>query len=123
LIFRYQEIALQRPASHFPLQEIRTNMLKRFNTGIQKKYFIFAILICLPLVILEIWSVNRLATLGSQINSLESTAAALRLENQVLDDQIAKRSSISRIESEAQLLGFQKVKTISSVKPDGLALK
>jgi cell division protein FtsL len=97
-------------------------MLKRFNTGIQKKYIIFAILICLPLVILEIWSVNRLATLGVQISSLENTASALRLENQVLSDQIAKRSSISQIESEAQLLGFAKVKSIGSVRPDGLAL-
>jgi hypothetical protein len=98
------------------------SMLKKFNTGIKKRYLIFGILIILPLVLLEIWSVNRLATLGVEINKLENSAASLSLENQVLQNEIAKRSALSQVEAESKLLGFEKVKTIQAVGPAGLAL-
>ena len=97
-------------------------MLKRFNTGIQKKYLLFAVLIILPLVLLEIWSVNRLATLGTEINKLENTSSALKLENQVLENGIAKRSSLQQVEAESIKLGFQKVRNTVSLEPIGLAL-
>ncbi len=97
-------------------------MLKKFNTGIQKKYLIFGILIILPLVLLEIWSVNRLATLGVEINKLENTSSALKLENQVLENEIAKRSSLQQIETASKQLGFQKVKSTVQLEPMGLAL-
>ncbi len=97
-------------------------MLKKFNTGIQKKYLIFGVLIILPLVLLEIWSVNRLATLGVEINKLEKTASSLKLENQVFQNEIAKRSSLQQVEAESKALGFEKVKTIQQVEPAGLAL-
>lgn len=98
-----------------------TKMLRKFNTGVQKKHLIFAILIVLPLVILEIWSVNRLSTLGVEIRKLEQTKTALDLENKVLGNEIAKRSSLQRIEQAGKLLGFEKVKSMQKVEPMDLA--
>ncbi len=79
-------------------------------------------MLVLPFVLLEIWSVNRLSTLGVEINKMENTAAALKLENQVLENEIAKRSALSQIGKNAQALGFVKVKTRTQIQSPYLAL-
>lgn len=98
-------------------------MLKAFSSSyFSKKTFLLGLLLILPFVLLEIWAVNRLSTLGAEINKMETTAASLRLENQVLATQIAKKSALIEIEKSAQLLGFEKVKSVQQVELPNLAL-
>jgi hypothetical protein len=90
---------------------------------LKKRIFLIIFILIIPAVVLEIWSVNRLATLGSKINTLEQTKAALTLENQVLENQIAQKSSLAEIEDSSKQLGFQKIKSVTYLGPDNLALK
>lgn len=59
--------------------------------------------------ILEIWLVNRLSTYGEEIQKIAKAIEVLKLENQVLKNQIDSRSSLKEIEVEAKKLGFQAV--------------
>ena len=93
-----------------------------FNFHINKKLIGLSLLIILPLVVLEIWSINRLATLGVDINKMNATASSLKLENQVLQNQIAKRSSLETIDNNAKALGFQNIKSVQKVTASNLAL-
>ena len=61
-----------------------------------KKRVVGLIIIVIGLVVvLEIWTMNRLATYGEQIAKLGETKLKISLENQVLKNQIAKISSLS----------------------------
>lgn len=62
-------------------------------------------------VILEIWSVNRLASFGEQIDKLEKAQADLRLKNQILKNEIAQKTSLAQSEKYALTLGFEQAKT------------
>lgn len=79
-------------------------------------------LIILIVAVLEIWSVNRMATYGAEITKLEHSKSVLKLENQLLENEIAQRSSLTNIERYRIYLGFEKVKKIEQVKDFGLAL-
>jgi len=66
--------------------------------------------------ILEIWVSNRLATFGTQYTEIERAKNSLTLENQLLEDQIATKESLSRTQKYAELIGFQQVKNIEYIE-------
>lgn len=74
--------------------------------------FVFTLLIG---TVLEIWVSNRLATFGEQYTKIEQSISDLTLENQLLEDQIAKRESLSRTEKYAGLSGFEEVNNIEYI--------
>lgn len=80
--------------------------------NIRKKFIITLLLLLIPFVVLEIWSLNRLSTLGEQINTLEKTKQALILENQLLENEISKYSSLKEVSKKATLFGFEKSNNI-----------
>lgn len=84
---------------------IKINSL--FST--KRKVILFSLLILLPLVIIEVWSVNRLSTFGEQIVQFEKIKSSLKLENQLLENEISKKSALSNIEREAKAYGFEKI--------------
>lgn len=84
--------------------------------NIKKKFIITLLLLLIPFVVLEIWSLNRLSTLGEQINTLEKTKQALILENQLLENEISKYSSLKEILKKATLFGFEKSNNIEYFK-------
>lgn len=88
----------------------------------RKKILIVVCLIVIPVLVLEIWSVNRLATYGVQISELERSKDRLKLENQILENKIAEKSSLTIIGSMAKKYGYTKVKNIEYFKLSGLAL-
>jgi hypothetical protein len=71
----------------------------------------------------EIWSINRLAILGLQISKMEQSKMSLQLENQILQTQIADKSSLRNVENIATKLGFEGIKKLSYVKDLNLASK
>src|SRR5579862_8539412 len=71
-------------------------------------------------IILEIWTVNRLSTYGEQINKIEQLSSDLQLQNDILKDDIAKKSSLSVIAQKASQLGFAVSDKPQYILPEGL---
>ncbi len=65
---------------------------------------------------------NRLATYGDRINNLEQAKASLRMENQILENKIADKSSLNKVAKTSTHLGFQKVKNVEYLDSSNLAL-
>lgn len=84
-------------------------------------FFLFGIIIIM-VTILEIWAVNRLATFGDQISKTNEAKNALKLENQLLENQIAQQSSLLQAANTAQALGFENIKNIQYINSKNLAL-
>lgn len=82
---------------------------------------VFAVLI---LVVLEIWAANRLATYGDQVYKLETAKESLRVQNEVLAEQIAEASSLQKVEVLAESLGYQKISSneLAFLHPFNIAL-
>lgn len=76
------------------------------KTKAHKKTVSVFVVIFLVSIIIEIWTANRLATYGEKINQLQKATDSLSLENQLLSDQIAMRSSLSQTEQSVDALGF-----------------
>lgn len=103
---------------------IHTQLLQKIEqSDLKKRILLIIFILIIPAMLLEIWSVNRLATLGSKISSLEQAKVSLTLDNQVLEDEIAKKASLNQIENESQQLGFQKIKSVTYLGTENLALK
>ncbi len=92
------------------------------NPWLRKRIIIFIILLLIPLIILEIWAANRLSNYGSKISKIEESKAQLVLENEILENEIAQKSSLKEIENQAQNLGFENKQTVVYLKPQDLAL-
>lgn len=88
----------------------------------RRKLLLFVALLIVLTVILEIWVVNRLSTYGGKISKLEETKAMLTLENKILENEIAKNSSLFNMEKYSKNLSFEKIKDIQYLKPSDIAL-
>lgn len=96
-----------------------TNRLRIYS---KRKLILILLLGLIPLILVEIWATNRLATYGQQISQLERTKKSLTEENEILSNKIAEKSSLNKSELHALNLGFQKVKNIETVTLPSLAL-
>lgn len=65
---------------------------------------------------LEIWLVNNLSTFGGKIQQIKNAQAVVKLENQVLENRIAKNTSLNNVEEEAARLGFGSAKNLVYLK-------
>ncbi len=73
----------------------------------KKRHIGMVLLLVIPLIVIEIWAVNRLSTYGEQISKLEETRAALEIENKILENKIAKETSLLNMVSLSSQLGFE----------------
>lgn len=89
----------------------------------RKRILISLVIALLTLIILEIWSVNRLATFGADLSKIEQARQDLTIENQILEDQIAKASSLQEVSKDAQVIGFGNFSNFSYLNLPSLALK
>ena len=87
----------------------------------KKKIIVTTLLIVVISLVLEIWSLNRLATFGDQIVKFESATADLSLENQMLENEIAKRSAFKTISEAANSIGFKRTTHVEFVSPPTVA--
>lgn len=97
-------------------------IIKKFDTDeikpdkFSKRYIVFCIFGLLFLVTLEIWVSNITVTFGEKFESLQSLRKNLILENQILENKIAKESSLSSIASSSASLGFSKTNDIEYIR-------
>ncbi len=81
-----------------------------------KKYGALIILILFVLVVIEIWASNTVVTYGERFESLSKLSRGLQMENQVLENEIARNSSLISIASKSAQLGFLKTESIQYIR-------
>ena len=68
-----------------------------------------AVLLGVVLVVLgvsSVWLSSRISSEGERLEELERRASQLRLENQLLEQSVVEKRSLTMIEPEAEKLGF-----------------
>ncbi len=98
-------------------------LLKKLETKTRahKKTVSVFVIVFLISIVIEIWTANRLATYGEKINQLQKATEGLNLENQLLSDQIAMRSSLSQTEQSVDALGFAPVSHLEYLDTPAIA--
>ncbi len=81
-----------------------------------KKWAKLGIPLVIAVLFLEIWSVNRLSTFGKKIDELKQTEREIVLQNTILENQIAQKSSLLLLEGQSKSLGFGTTSTIQYIK-------
>lgn len=92
--------------------DIKSN---HFNLLTRRKIFFCLCLVVFLAIILQVWVMNRLATLGEEIYKIEMTKSSLVLENQILENKLAERSSLQEIKKYANNLGFKPINSVSHI--------
>ena len=97
--------------------------LKKFDTNLEKRtplkakrYLYLGVVLLLFLVVFEIWVNNTLATFGAKYENISNLQKTLKLENQVLENEIAKQISMISIATESASFGFTKSKDIQYIR-------
>lgn len=66
--------------------------------------------------VLQIWVINRMSTFGEQITRIEMLKGDLKMENQLLENSIAEKSTLAKLKLYANHLGFDAVKNIQYIQ-------
>ncbi len=96
-------------------------IIKKFDTdqpkkGFSKKYVALAAIFLLGLTLVEIWTNNTVVIYGGKFEKLSDSAKQLNLENQILENQIAKLVSLNSIASKSAQLGFKAPESIQYIR-------
>ncbi|MCL5784019.1 MAG: hypothetical protein M1142_01530 [Patescibacteria group bacterium] len=86
------------------------------KNGFSKKYIGLAGITLFILMIAEIWASNNIVTYGEKFEKLSMLAKTLNLENQVLENEIAKRQSLGSVASKSAELGFSEPDSIQYIR-------
>lgn len=81
-----------------------------------KIYIGFGGLCLLTLVLIEIWISNTTVEYGAKFEKMEALEHALVMENQILENEIAKNSSLLSISSKSAELGFSPPQSIQYIR-------
>lgn len=88
-------------------------------TVIKKKYASFAatgFFLLLPVLLIQVWASNNVAAYGAKLEQLSQQAQGLSLENQLLENEIAKYQSLKNIASFSAELGLTKAQSIQYIR-------
>ncbi len=96
-------------------------IIKKFEPEQPKKGFslryIGMVVVCLfVLMLAEIWASNNVVTYGEKLEKLSAVAKTLNLENQILENEIAKRKSLNSVASKSAELGFSEPQSIQYIR-------
>ena len=86
-------------------------IIKKFEpeqqkTTYPKKYIALVVASLLVLVLAEIWASNTVADYGGKLEKLSQLKQSLTLENQILENEIAKSQALKNVASRSAELGF-----------------
>lgn len=96
-------------------------IIKTFDTEetqkrFPKKYIVLIIVSLLTLTIVEIWASNTVVAYGEKYEKLFAMERNLRIENQILENEIAKNASLNMISSKSADLGFYSNQSIQYIR-------
>ncbi len=82
----------------------------------RRKYLFPTALLFVLMMLAEIWASNTLVTYGEKFENISRLKITLELENQVIENNIARASALSHIASESATLGFSQVNQIQYIR-------
>ncbi len=89
---------------------------KKEKKGLPRRYFVLGGLGIFVLIIIEIWANNTIITYGEKFERLSALAKGLEMENQILENEIAKQASLTNIASKSAKLGFSSEQSIQYIR-------
>ena len=89
---------------------------QQIQKKLPKKYIGLAIFGLFVLVIVEIWASNTVIAYGEKLEDLTLLEKNLKIENQLLENEIAKNSSLQVVASQSSQLGFTLTKSIQYIR-------
>lgn len=96
-------------------------IIKTFDTEekknkFPKKYVILTIFGLFVLTLIEIWASNIAVAYGEKFEKLSSKEKNLKMENQLLKNEIASKTSLSAVASKSAELGFSVAASIQYIR-------
>lgn len=83
---------------------------------IYKNYIALTIIGLFTLTLIEIWASNTVIAYGEKYEKLFVMERNLKMENQILENEIAKNSSLNIIASKSAELGFYTNQSIQYIR-------
>ena len=84
--------------------------------GFPKRYISLTVACLLILMFVEIWASNIVVTYGERFERLSVLEKTLNLENQILENEVAKHESLSSVASKSAELGFSAPESIQYIR-------
>lgn len=81
-----------------------------------KKYISFVAIGLFILMLGQIWASNNVVTYGEKLQRLAGLEKTLKMENQLLENEIAKKESFVNIASKSAELGFSEPESIQYIR-------
>jgi len=81
-----------------------------------RKYIIVAAVGLFILMLAQIWASNNIVSYGEKMERLLTLEKSLNMENQLLENEIAKRGSFFAIASKSAELGFSEPESIQYIR-------
>ncbi len=96
-------------------------IIKKFDTqqpqkGFGKKYIGLIAAILFVLMLMQIWVNNSVVEYGEKLQKLSSLSKTLSMENQILENEIAKEQSLANVASKSAELGFFQPESIQYIR-------
>lgn len=84
--------------------------------GFSKRYIVITTVFLFALTLAQIWTSNTVLVYGEKFDRLSEVAKQLSLENQILENEIAKHASLDNIASKSSQLGFSAPESIQYIR-------
>lgn len=96
-------------------------IIKKFDPEVVNKKFPRKYLVLIAagiffLLLIEIWAVNNASTYGKKFDEMSALGGVLRMENQILENEIARESALTSLATRAAELGFLKPQSIQYIR-------
>lgn len=93
-----------------------TIQTKSLFPSFSKKFIFLAAAGLTILIIVQIWASNTAVIYGEKFDAVSALQQSLYMENQILENEIAKRASLSNIASKSAMLGFFKLVDVQYIR-------
>lgn len=97
-------------------KKFETEEVAGLKSKYPKRYIILALVGLLVLTLVEIWVTNTAVAYGEKFEKLTEAEKNLLMENLILENQIAKNSSLDSIASKSAQLGFINTLSIQYIR-------
>ena len=96
-------------------------IIKTFDTEESKSkfprsYIIIVVATLFTLAVIEIWASNTVIDYGGKYEKLFTLEKSLKMENQILENEVARNASLNVIASKSAELGFSAVQSIQYIR-------
>lgn len=96
-------------------------IIKKFEPELPQKRIskklAVSIVVCLfTLTLVQIWVSNTLVSYGEKLEKLSSLEQTLKTTNQILENEIAKKASLTNLATKSAELGFYKQESIQYIR-------